>query len=172
MEGRAMSDQAPPFWKTKSLVEMTPAEWESLCDGCGRCCLIKMEDEDTGQYYFTDVACRLFDTATCRCGDYDNRDASVPDCVRLTPENSGTLGWMPPSCAYRLLAEGKTLPEWHPLVSGAAETVETSGASIRGRVHALEDQIPLVELVARIRAWPGRWPRKPGRGSRAGAIGK
>ncbi len=156
-----MSDAAPPFWKTKTLAEMSASEWESLCDGCGRCCLIKMEDEDSGQYYFTDVACRLFDAGACRCRDYDNRDAEVPDCVRLTPENSGELGWMPPSCAYRLLAEGKDLPAWHPLVSGTAETVATSGASVRDRVFALEDQVSLPELVDRIRAWPGRWPRKP-----------
>jgi uncharacterized protein len=158
-----MSDPVPPFWKTKSLAEMNAVEWESLCDGCGRCCLIKMEDEDTGKYYFTDIACKLFDGDSCRCKDYPNRDSQVPDCVRLTPENSGELGWMPPSCAYRLLAEGKDLPLWHPLVSGTAETVETSGASIKGRVHALEDQVSLSELVARIRVWPGRWPTKPRR---------
>ncbi len=156
-----MSDTAPPFWKTKSLAEMNAVEWESLCDGCGRCCLIKMEDEDTGKYYFTDIACKLFDGDSCRCRDYPNRDSQVPDCVRLTPENSGELGWMPPSCAYRLLAEGKDLPIWHPLVSGTTETVETSGASIRGRVHALEDEVSLPELVARIRVWPGCWPTKP-----------
>lgn len=156
-----MSDPAPAFWKTKSLAEMSQAEWESLCDGCGRCCLIKMEDEDTGRYYFTDIGCRLFDTGSCRCRDYENRDREVSDCVRLTPENSGELGWMPPSCAYRLLAEGKDLPAWHPLVSGTPDTVETSGASVRGRVHALEDQVSLSELVERIRKWPGQWPRKP-----------
>lgn len=156
-----MSDAAPPFWKTKSLGEMNEAEWESLCDGCGRCCLIKMEDEDTGQYYFTDVGCRLFDTGACRCRDYENRAREVSDCVRLTPENSGELGWMPPSCAYRLLAEGKDLPDWHPLVSGTSQTVLTSGASVQGRVHALENQVTLATLVERIRKWPGQWPRKP-----------
>ncbi|KAF0227818.1 MAG: hypothetical protein FD175_2524 [Beijerinckiaceae bacterium] len=156
-----MTDAPAPFWKSKSLAEMNAAEWESLCDGCGRCCLIKMEDEDTGRYYFTDVACKLFDGDTCRCTDYPNRDAQVPDCVRLTPENSGALGWMPPSCAYRLLAEGKDLPEWHPLISRTPATVEIAGASVRGRVHALEDQVSLPELVARIRVWPGRWPKKP-----------
>lgn len=151
---------SPPFWTSKTLAEMNEAEWESLCDGCGRCCLIKMEDEDTGQYYFTDVACRLFDETTCRCRDYPNRDREVPDCVRLTPDNAGSFGWMPPSCAYRLLAEGKSLPDWHPLVSGRAESVREAGASVVGRVHAREDELSLPELVDRIRAWPGRWPRK------------
>lgn len=155
-----MADATRPFWKTKTLVEMSAAEWESLCDGCGRCCLIKMEDEDTGRYYFTDVACRLFDAQTCRCGDYANRDREVPDCVRLTPENCGELGWMPPSCAYRLLAEGKDLPDWHPLVSGDPASVKAAGASVAGRVFAREDEVSIPELVERIRAWPGRWPRR------------
>jgi uncharacterized cysteine cluster protein YcgN (CxxCxxCC family) len=158
-----MPDAARPFWKTKTLAEMTGAEWESLCDGCGRCCLIKMEDEDSGQYYYTDVACRLFDQNACTCRDYENRDREVPDCVRLTPENAGALGWMPPSCAYRLIAEGKDLPAWHPLVTGRPESVHEAGASVRGRVHKLEDEISLVDLVGRIRQWPGRWPRKGGR---------
>ncbi|MCA0405289.1 MAG: YcgN family cysteine cluster protein [Proteobacteria bacterium] len=148
-----------PFWKQKPLTALNDEEWESLCDGCGRCCLIKMEDEDSGEYYYTDVACRLFDRNTCRCGDYANRDASVPDCVRLTPENVGALAWMPPSCAYRLLAEGKDLPAWHPLVSKDPASVLTSGASVAGRVYAMEDELSLPELVQRIRAWPGRWPR-------------
>jgi hypothetical protein len=160
---RAMS-QTPPFWKTKPLAALSPQEWESLCDGCGRCCLIKMEDEDSGEYYYTDVACRLFDSQTCQCRDYARRDEQVPDCVRLTPENVGALGWMPPSCAYRLIAEGKDLPVWHPLVSGTREALEASGASVRGRIHALEDELALPELVKRIRAWPGKWPRRPASG--------
>lgn len=150
---------ARPFWKQKPLTALDEAEWESLCDGCGRCCLIKMEDEDSGEYYYTDVACRLFDGQTCRCADYANRDAQVPDCVRLTPDNVGALAWMPPSCAYRLLAEGKDLPQWHPLVSGTHESVQRAGASVAGRVYALEDELSLPDLVKRIRAWPGRWPR-------------
>lgn len=155
-----MSATPPPFWKTKSLTQLDAAEWESLCDGCGRCCLIKMEEEDSGEYYFTDVACRLFDAGTCRCKDYENRDSQVPDCVRLTPENAGELGWMPPSCAYRLVAEGKDLPSWHPLVSGSSDSVVEAGASVKGRVHGLEDSFSLVDLVGRIRRWPGQWPRK------------
>lgn len=149
-----------PFWKTKSLAEMDAGEWESLCDGCGRCCLIKLEDEESGEYYFTDVACRLFDGETCRCKDYPNRDREVPDCVRLEPSNVGALGWMPPSCAYRLLAEGKELPDWHPLVSGRQESVAEAGASVAGRVHGHEDAFSVPELVARIRKWPGTWPRR------------
>jgi uncharacterized protein len=155
-----MNSKIHPFWEVKSLSEMNAAEWESLCDGCGRCCLIKLEDEETGEYHFTDVACRLFDARTCRCGDYANRDREVPDCVRLEPSNVGELGWMPPSCAYRLLAEGKPLPKWHPLVSGTAETVVTSGASVQSRVFALENEVSVPELISRIRKWPGRHPKQ------------
>jgi uncharacterized protein len=148
-----------PFWKTKSLTDMSEAEWESLCDGCGRCCLIKMQDEETEQFYYTDVACRLFNQTTCRCGDYKNRSEQVPDCVRLTPQNVGELAWMPPSCAYRLLAEGKDLPRWHPLKTGRAESVIEAGASVRGRVHGLEDAYSIAQLIKRIRQWPGQMPR-------------
>ena len=158
-----MEKPVKPFWETKSLAELSDSEWESLCDGCGRCCLIKMEDEDSGEYYFTDVACRMFDAQSCRCRDYARRDEEVPDCVRLTPENAGALGWMPPSCAYRLLAEGKKLPYWHPLMSGDRESVKQAGASVEGRVFALEDAVTIPEMVARIRKWPGKWPRKPGK---------
>ncbi len=127
-----------PFWKTKTLEEMSPAEWESLCDGCGKCCLSKLEDEDTGDIYWTSVACRLFDAATCRCKDYANRLEVVSDCVRLTPQNVREIGWLPATCAYRLVAEGRDLYWWHPLVCGSAETVHEAGFSIRGRVRASE----------------------------------
>lgn len=121
-----------PFWRTKTLEQMTPAEWESLCDGCGLCCLIRLEDEDTGEIIPTRVACRLFDAKTCRCADYANRKAKVPDCIKLTPGNIEDLMWMPKSCAYRRLHEGRDLAWWHPLVSGDPETVHRAGVSVRG----------------------------------------
>ncbi|MFC6489194.1 YcgN family cysteine cluster protein [Nitratireductor sp. GCM10026969] len=130
-----------PFWKTKPLEAMTPQEWESLCDGCGKCCLAKLEDEDTGQIHWTSVACRLFDAGLCRCTDYAHRLARVHDCVRLTPENVRTLSWLPATCAYRLVADGKDLAWWHPLVSGNPETVHQAGISVRGRVAAQEDAL-------------------------------
>lgn len=130
-----------PFWKTKSLGEMSPAEWESLCDGCGKCCMCKLEDMDTGDIYWTSVACRMFDPVTCRCKDYANRQRLVADCVLLTPEKVQQIGWLPETCAYRLVAAGKDLEWWHPLVSGDPETVHQAGISIRGRVEALETEL-------------------------------
>src|SRR3546814_15021444 len=116
-----------PFWQTKSLAEMTTAEWESLCDGCGRCCLIKLEDPDDGALAHTDVACHLLDLKSCRCGNYARRCEFVPDCVRLSPENIGGLTFMPPSCAYRRLAEGRGLAWWHPLVRSDERRVGKEG---------------------------------------------
>jgi uncharacterized cysteine cluster protein YcgN (CxxCxxCC family) len=130
-----------PFWKTKSLEEMSPAEWESLCDGCGKCCMAKLEDEDTGEIHFTSVGCRLFDKGTCRCADYTHRFERVSDCVRLTPETVRSIVWLPSTCAYRLVAEGRDLFAWHPLVSGRAESVHEAGISMRGRITALEDEL-------------------------------
>src|SRR5579864_6135031 len=115
--GRCDMDEVP-FWRRKGLADMTSTEWESLCDGCGRCCLNKLEDEDTGRVYYTDVGCRLLDGTTCRCKDYDNRSEAVDDCVRLSPDNVAELDWLPQSCAYRLVANGRDLYWWHPLVSG------------------------------------------------------
>jgi uncharacterized cysteine cluster protein YcgN (CxxCxxCC family) len=112
---------------------MTAAEWEALCDGCGLCCLLKLEDEDTGRVAFTSIACRFFDPETCRCRDYADRARLEPGCVRLTPETvRDAAAWMPATCAYRLLAEGRPLPEWHPLVSGDPASVHAAGASARG----------------------------------------
>ena len=145
-----------PFWRAKTLEAMTPAEWESLCDGCGRCCLVKLEDEDTGEFLYTDVACELLDCEACSCRDYENRQAKIPDCVRLTPESVGSLPWLPRTCAYRLVAEGRDLAWWHPLVSGSRETVHTAGISVRDRVAGLETEFALVDLVDQIVDWPNR----------------
>ena len=121
------------FWRTKTLEEMSRDEWESLCDGCGRCCLLKLEDGDTGEIAYTDIHCRLFDPDTCRCGNYALRKQLVKCCVILTPETiEDDKEWMPSTCAYRLLAEGKDLPSWHPLVSGRAESVVEAGISVQG----------------------------------------
>jgi len=121
-----------PFWETKQLHEMTEAEWESLCDGCGLCCLVRFEDEETLEVIPTRVHCKLFDPEVCRCSDYENRRATVPDCIKLTPFNVEALEWMPKSCAYRRIHEGRGLAAWHPLVSGDPETVHTAGISVRG----------------------------------------
>lgn len=141
------------FWERVPLAEMTREEWEALCDGCGRCCLLKLEDEDSGQIDYTDVACRLLDLNSCRCGDYANRRRRVPDCVKLTPANLKTLRWMPSTCAYRLLYEGQPLAWWHPLISGDPETVVEAGISVRGRVVS-ERKVDDEELEDRIVDWP------------------
>jgi uncharacterized cysteine cluster protein YcgN (CxxCxxCC family) len=147
-----------PFWKTKTLDEMTPEEWESLCDGCGRCCLHKLRDDDTQALAFTNVACRLLDTATCRCSNYENRFDHVPDCIQLTPTILREVDWLPPSCAYRRVEEGRDLPAWHPLRSGTAATVVASGASACGRIISERDAGILEDHVT---DWPGRNPRPP-----------
>lgn len=144
---------ALPFWKRKSLREMTRAEWESLCDGCGKCCLLKLLDEDSGAVDYTDVACKLLDIETCRCRDYKNRNRLVPGCVVLAPGKLEHLPWMPSTCAYRLLHEGKELPGWHPLVSGDAATVHSAGISVRRRVIP-EMLVDEDDLEDRIVTWP------------------
>lgn len=147
------------FWKTKSLEELSAEEWESLCDGCGRCCLEKLEDEDTGTIYFTHIGCRLLDAGLCTCRDYAHRTEQVPDCVQLTPANVRTLTWLPPTCAYRLVAHGCDLYWWHPLVSGDRNTVHEAGVSVRGRVVASETEIDQADWEDHIVKWPGQIPK-------------
>jgi uncharacterized cysteine cluster protein YcgN (CxxCxxCC family) len=148
-----------PFWRTKTLAEMTPAEWESLCDGCGRCCLNKLEYEDTGEVEWTDVACRLLDDHTCRCTDYARRHTAVPDCLALSAENVGRLTWLPPTCGYRLVEEGEDLYWWHPLVSGDPETVHAAGMSVRDRTVS-EMVVPVADFDEHVVSWPAEIPRR------------
>jgi uncharacterized cysteine cluster protein YcgN (CxxCxxCC family) len=129
-----MSDPIEPFWHSKPMSAMTEQEWESLCDGCGRCCLHKIEDADSGRIHYTEVACRLLNVGTAKCSDYKNRWDHVPDCVQLSYAALKTIEWLPSTCAYRLLKEGKPLASWHPLVSGDPDTVHRAGISVRGRV--------------------------------------
>jgi uncharacterized protein len=143
---------AAEFWREKTLAEMTPAEWESLCDGCGQCCRVKLEDIETGQVAVTDLVCRLLDVDTCRCRHYDERHARVPDCIAFDAHLAHTLPWLPETCAYRLLAEGESLPDWHPLVTGDPESVHRAGISVR---HAVipEDRIASTELEYHVMRW-------------------
>jgi uncharacterized protein len=140
---------AKPFWEIKTLADMTPAEWESLCDGCGRCCLYILHNEETGDVFETDVGCSLFDAKKRRCTDYENRLARVPDCVQLTPQNAKTLNWMPKTCAYRRLANGKTLPDWHPLITGDPASVARAGVAVSPDLIS-EDDIDDELLESRI----------------------
>lgn len=141
-----------PFWETKTLAEMSEEEWESLCDSCGKCCLIGLEDADTGEIYLTDVACKLLDIKLCRCSDYEHRKAKVPDCVKLTPETVGELNWLPKTCAYRLVHEGRPLFAWHPLVSGDPESVHKANVSVRGKAVS-EGRRKTRHLIKRITQW-------------------
>lgn len=143
---------ASVFWQEKSLAQMTPAEWESVCDGCGKCCLHKLEDEDDGEVYYTAVACQLLDTDTCRCTDYPNRKARVPECLTLTLDDLQEFEWLPSTCAYRLLAEGEPLPDWHPLVSGDPDAIHRAGMSVAGKVVP-EAQVAPDEMEEYIIHW-------------------
>jgi len=134
--------------------QLTGEQWESLCDGCGKCCCIRLEDEDTGAIYITDVVCKLFDSQTCRCSDYPNRSKLVPDCVTLTPDNVDKLHWMPRTCAYRLVANGQDLPDWHHLVSGSRDTIHEAGMSVQNAVIS-ELAVTEEDHPHRIVIWPG-----------------
>ncbi|KQR77355.1 hypothetical protein ASG25_03455 [Rhizobium sp. Leaf384] len=142
-----------PFWKTKTLETMNGAEWESLCDGCGLCCLNKLEDWDTGEIAWTSIRCTLLDGDTCRCRDYPNRQATVPDCIQLTPQQVRELPWLPPTCGYRLVRDGEDLYWWHPLVSGDPETVHIAGISARGRTIS-EDDVDIDDFEDFLADWP------------------
>ncbi|MEM9429529.1 MAG: YcgN family cysteine cluster protein [Pseudomonadota bacterium] len=129
------TDLRQEFWERFTLEELTQAEWEALCDGCGKCCLLKLEDWDTGEVAMTNVACRLLDRETCRCTDYPNRKAKVPDCVIIRPEKIAEIRyWLPETCAYRLRADGQPLADWHPLISGDPTSVHRAGISLAGRL--------------------------------------
>ena len=144
---------ALPFWKTKTLEEMSHQEWESLCDGCGLCCLNKLEDWDTGDVVYTSVACQLLDSESCRCSNYSCRQEIVPTCIQLTPEAIREIGWLPPTCGYRLVRDGEDLYWWHPLVSGDPETVHQAGISTRGRTVS-EDNVDVEDFENFVVDWP------------------
>ena len=148
-----------PFWKTKSLAEMTDGEWESLCDGCGRCCLVKLEDEDTAEIYFTDIGCRLLDAQSLPLPRLREPLRAGRRLRAADREEFGELNWLPPTCAYRLLANGGDLYWWHPLVSGDPDSVHAAGISVRGRVSSDEDALPEDKVAEHIVAWPGKWPK-------------
>lgn len=131
-KAKALKRSKKPFWKTKSLGEMSREEWESLCDGCGRCCMVKLEDDDTSEIYLTKLSCRLLDVKSCRCSNYETRFEKMHDCVEITQEKLGQIKWLPATCAYKVLAEGGELAWWHPLVSGDPATVHKAGISVRG----------------------------------------
>ena len=141
-----MKDQ---YWKRKSLTEMTAEEWEGLCDGCALCCAHKVEDEDTGEVYYTDLACRLLDLDTCRCTDYANRAKLVSDCLLLSADKPEEFSWLPSSCAYRRLANGQDLPPWHPFITGDPESVHEAGVSIKGKAIS-ENESRLFTVLSKV----------------------
>jgi len=146
-----MTKLEPEYWKNKALADMSKAEWEALCDGCGKCCLNKLQDADTDELFFTDVACRLLNLKTCLCSNYAERKSIVPDCQILTPQNINDFAWLPSTCGYRLVSEGKDLEPWHPLLSGDAESVHRAGISVRGRAQS---ESKIWDLEKHIVTWP------------------
>lgn len=146
-----------PFWETKTLEDMNPEEWEQLCDGCAKCCLLKLEDEDTGEIAYTRLHCKLLDAETCRCGDYANRKAIVPDCISLTPKTISEIAWMPETCAYKILHRGDTLPAWHHLISGDRNAIHRKGQSIMGKTVS-EETVLEEDEIDWIIDWEGNPP--------------
>ena len=146
-----------PFWKTKTLEQMTPDEWEAVCDGCAKCCLVKLEDEESGDIAYTRLHCRLLDGQTCRCTNYPKRKQFVPDCVTLTPKAVSEIEWMPDTCAYKLLHRGEPLPPWHHLVSGDRQTIHELGHSVAGQTRS-EDEVDEDDLGDWIIDWNGNPP--------------
>lgn len=141
-----------PFWQRKTLQQMSPEEWESLCDGCGKCCLQKLEDDDNGDVYYTDIACRFLDTDACRCTVYPERITKEPNCLSLSPDMLDEVYWLPMTCAYRLLQEKRPLPEWHPLLTGDPASVHQAMASVAGKVVPF-DQVPEDDWETHIIQW-------------------
>lgn len=137
-----MMGREQPFWKQKPLQQMTQAEWESLCDGCAKCCLVKLQDDETGEIAYTSVGCQYLDPDSCRCSEYARRQQLVAECIALEPEMSEVFAWLPDSCAYRLVAEGRELPRWHPLISGDPDSVHASGNSVQHRIVSERDVDP------------------------------
>lgn len=149
----AMADSSTSrFWERKTLTELTATEWESLCDGCGKCCTYKLEDEDTRELYQTEVCCKLLDTHSCQCSDYRNRKKYVSDCVQLTPDNVLTFNWLPDTCGYVRVAKGLPLPDWHHLIAGDREAIHRAGMSVRAKVMSEEKAGPLEQhIIARFK---------------------
>ena len=140
------------FWETKNLIDMNENEWESLCDKCGKCCVIKLEDFDTQEVHYTNVSCKLLCEKSASCKNYENRKSIVPDCIILSPDNLKDLKWMPETCAYKLLNEGKELPYWHPLLSGNDKEIVNSGNSVKNKVTN-ENKIKIKDLPDYIFNW-------------------
>jgi hypothetical protein len=152
---------ADPFWETKALKDMSPAEWESLCDGCGKCCLVLLDETDSGRLYETNVACKLFDVKKRLCTNYKKRSRIVRDCVTLKPGNIGSLDWMPETCAYRRLARGEGLPLWHPLITGTRKSVEDAGVAVVNAVsERTVDPDDIWDHVVAVRPRPRKKKRR------------
>ena len=141
------------FWRNKLLSEMSYEEWESICDGCGKCCVLKLQDVDTEQTFYTDVSCKLLDCKTAQCSQYKNRKSYVHDCISLSPDNLASLNWMPDSCSYKLIYNGFELPDWHPLITGKKASTQESGNSIAGRVTPETELGSEEELFEHIIDW-------------------